>query len=199
MATGRGTSQRRRRPARATRKRILVVTEGTRTEPQYVERLDAYFRHRGSTAVVKSVGVGKDPLKVVERCIQLRDRAANTEASFDSCVCLVDVDQHSSLEYACALAQSESIYLLVSNLKFEVWLRWHAERSASALTSAQLDQRIAKLSLLDGKTLAAGFPIESVERAYDFARRVDPDLRACRVGPDPSSAMPVLINILQMA
>lgn len=133
-----------------------------------------------------------------QRGIQLRDEAERAREAYDSCVCLVDVDEHASLERACLLARSESILLLISNLKFEVWLRWHAEQHTSTMSSAQLDGHMRKLRLLDGKRLAASFPIEDVEQACEVARRVDPLLSSCRKGPDPSSAMPLLVDLLSL-
>lgn len=46
-----------RRPKRALRKRGLVVTEGTCTEPQYVEMLKRHLR--GGQISVKTVEVGQ--------------------------------------------------------------------------------------------------------------------------------------------
>lgn len=184
-----------RRPARELAKRILVVTEGTRTEPQYVERLNSFLRTKGATAFVKKVGVGADPLKVVRTCINLRD-VAHGDERYDSFVCLVDVDQHAALADACVLAARESILLLVSNLKFEAWLRWHAEGGTSALTSSQLDERAEKLGLIQKKVLPSSFPIHEVHMACKIARRVDPEMAAGRVGPDPSSAMPILVDLM---
>lgn len=132
------------KPAR----RILVVTEGTRTEPQYVEGLDRYLRSAGATAVVKSVPVGKDPVKVLRKCIAIRDKAASDAKDYDACICPVDVDQHEALPAACQLAGRESILLLVSNLKFEAWLRWHVEDKRSALSTSQLDDLTMKLAEL---------------------------------------------------
>ncbi|MFF5333671.1 RloB family protein [Streptomyces sp. NPDC013181] len=196
MAGGpRGRGTRRIRPQRQLAKRILVVTEGTETEPQYVERLGGFLRSKGATAIVKKVGVGADPLKVVRKCVEIRDRAEG-DAGFDECVCLVDVDQHASLDAACRLAEKESILLLVSNLKFEVWLRWHAEDKRSALTTSQLDHRVKDLKLVSGKSLLPRFPIEQVHAACDIARKADPGMAALRVGPDPSSAMPLLVDLL---
>jgi len=71
--TARRQSGRTSRPRRQLARRILVVTEGTRTEPQYVEGLDRYLRSAGATAVVRPVAVGKDPMKVVRKCIEIRD------------------------------------------------------------------------------------------------------------------------------
>lgn len=86
---------------------------------------------------------------------------------------------------------------LVSNLKFEVWLRWHAEETTSSLSSSQLDERVAKLGLVKNKILLASFPIHEVLTACAVARRVDPDMVVGRVGPDPSSAMPILVDLLR--
>lgn len=191
-----GRQQRRARPVQQERLRVLVVTEGTSTEPQYVELLQQFLRDSGPATTVKSVGVGKDPLKVVQACVVHRDQAKGRDKPFDLCVCLVDVDTHSLLESARVLAGREGISLLVSNVKFEVWLRWHREESCSALTSRQLDEFASTAGLLDGKSLARGFPIERVHEACVVARRADPDLCAGRVGPDPSSALPVLVDVL---
>lgn len=197
MANG----QRRRpvRPHRQPARRILVVTEGTRTEPQYVEGLNRYLRSKGATAIVKSVSVGKDPLKVVQRCVEKRDEAAQNDKGYDDCVCLVDVDAHQTLPAAVQLAEREKIQLLISNLKFEAWLRWHAEDKRSALTSAQLDELMDKLGLVKGKILSKSFPFHRVHDACSTAQAIDPELQPGRKGPDPSSAMPILVKLMEGA
>ena len=190
-------SRSRSRPRRKLLRRILVVTEGTRTEPQYVDGLNNYLRSKGSTAVAKTVDVGKDPLKVVKKCLEKRDEAREAGKAFDECVCLVDVDQHQSLSAAIELAEQESVLLLVSNLKFEVWLRWHAEDKRSALASAQLDACVEELGLVQGKKLSSKFPFRKVEDACKTARSADPGMQAGRMGPNPSSAMPILVDLMQ--
>ncbi|RRO80524.1 hypothetical protein CXF37_08460 [Corynebacterium bovis] len=115
-----------RRP-RQLRRRLLVVTEGTRTEIEYLDALKAFIRSRTSAPDIVSAGVGSDPLTVVEHCIEKRDKAAQKDIPYDECFCLVDVDQHSTLDRARKRAKKENIHLLISNLKFEVWLRWHVE------------------------------------------------------------------------
>ncbi|WP_313279404.1 RloB family protein [Timonella senegalensis] len=190
---------RRGRPHRQPARRILVVTEGTRTEPQYVEGLNRYLRSKGATAIVKPVSVGKDPLKVVQKCVEKRDEAAQNDKGYDDCVCLVDVDEHQTLSAAVQLAEREEIRLLISNPKFEGWLRWHAEDKRSALTSTQLDDLVAKLGLVKGKILSQSFPFHQVHDACKTARAVDPQLKAGRKGSDPSSAMPILVELMQGA
>lgn len=191
--------ERKARPARQLARRILVVTEGLRTEPQYVEGLNDYLRSRGTTTTVKSVPVGKDPLKVVQKCIEFRDNAARRGKEFDECVCLVDVDQHRTLASAIHFAQREKISLLISNLKFEVWLRWHVEDRRSALTSTQLDDCVERLGLVKNKVLSSTFPFGAVEAACKIARTVDSEMRPGRQGPDPSSALPILVDLMRSA
>lgn len=123
------TRQRKARAVRKEHQRLLVVTEGVATEPQYVEGLNQFLRDGTVLVSVKTVGVGKDPREVVKKCIELRDNAVKKNKAFDQCVCLVDVDQHTTLEEATVTAQHEGIHLLASRLKFEVWLLWHSSES----------------------------------------------------------------------
>ncbi len=196
MARQRGQG-RKGRPRRNEAQRILVVTEGTKTEPQYIERLNSHMRSKASTAIVKSVGVGKDPLHVVQKCVSLRDAAVKRKKPYDVGVCLVDVDQHETLQEAAQLADTEAVSLLITNLKFETWLCWHAEDKRSALTSSELDHRAEKLELVLDKSISPHFPISEVGTACEIARQADPDLMAGRQGPNPSSAMPLLIELMQ--
>lgn len=195
-----GKRRHRGRPHRNPARRILVVTEGARTEPQYVEGLNRYLRSKGATAIVKPVSVGEDPLKVVQKCVEKRDEAAQNDKGYDDCVCLVDVDEHQTLPAAIQLAQREGIRLLISNVKFEAWLRWHVEDKRSALTSTQLSELVAKLGLVKGKKgkiLSQSFPFHHVHDACKTARAVDPAMRPGRKGPDPSSSMPILVGLMQ--
>lgn len=178
-------------------RRLLVVCEGVLTEKQYVQGLHSHLRRGGITTTVRVVGVGKDPLHVVEKCIEVRNKEEAKSDIFDICVCLVDVDQHSTLDEACNVASKNNIQLLISNLKFEVWLRWHKEDKRSALTSIELDHLMDKLDLCTDKRLNSNFPFHHVEQACSIAYQADKDLSACRKGPDPSSAMPILVNLLK--
>lgn len=195
MARGRSGGAARRRPQRRERSRILVVTEGKQTEPQYVELLQQFMQDAG--AIIKSHGVGKDPRDVVEKCIELRDREAEAGKPYDSCYCLVDVDEHGTLDAAMRMAREEGIHLLISNLKFEVWLIWHLKDLGGERTSRELDDLVKKHGLMVGENLASGFPVKGVGDAVHRAYARDPDLAEGRVGPNPSSALPILIDAIR--
>ena len=185
------------RPKRSENRRGLVVTEGTETEKQYVERLGQFLRTSSAVVSVKTVGVGKDPRDVVKKCVDLKAEAARKGKEFDWCVCLVDVDQHTTLQDAFTLASANEVMVLVTNLKFEMWLLWHAADIRSAQTTAELDRLMVKYGLLQGKHLPLKFPIDKLDTAMHRASLVDPDLAAGRIGPDPSSAFPVLVNLIR--
>lgn len=190
--------QRHRRPRRRELRRLLVVSEGVATEKQYVERLNQHLRGDSVAVSVKAVGVGKDPRSVVKKCAELRDKAAKAGKAFDQCVCLVDVDQHTTLNEAITSARREGIDLVASRLKFEVWLLWHVSDSRATHKTKQLDKLMDQHGLLEReKHLSPRFPIASVDRAMDTALAADPDLSPGRVGPDPSSAMPFLVRLMR--
>lgn len=189
--------QRKARPSRPEHRRLLVVTEGLATEKQYVERLTQYLRDSPVMVSVKAVGVGKDPLEVVKKCINLQHAASRSSKAYDQCVCLVDVDQHKTLDEAAKTARAANVGLLISRLKFEVWLLWHTSEKRAPLTSKQLDELMDKHQLLKDKHLPVRFPIEKVDEAVHIARLADPEMAMGRVGPDPSSAMPILIELMR--
>lgn len=187
------------RPKRQVYRRILVASEGEITEAQYVQRLSQILRSEAVNVSVTTVHGASDPVSVVEKCIEKREREKKSQREpFDHCVCLVDVDTHAHLDEAISLAGEHGIQLIVTNLKFEVWLLWHVSDSLGAKSSHELDALMESHSLFQKqKHLAQNFPFDAVDRAVRNAYKADPDLAANRRGPDPSSAMPVLIQLMR--
>lgn len=109
---------RRRRPSRPERHRGLIVTEGTLTEPMYLDKLKQALPR--SAPSFKHIGEGCDPLRVVRRAVR-----EIKQDDFSWCFWLVDVDQHATLQEAITLAKGSGVELIVSNPSFEVWLAWH--------------------------------------------------------------------------
>jgi hypothetical protein len=137
---GRGSDIRRRRPSRAERRRLLVVTEGEKTEPQYVLGLMRLLR---ATAVdVRSVDVQAagvtHPVGVVREAIRIARGALD---QYDEVWALVDVDDHAGLQDACVLATDESVRLTISNPAFETWLLWHYQDQRASLTRSEYAAR----------------------------------------------------------
>lgn len=209
-------SQTRRRERKT---RFLVVSEGTKTEPQYFERARRYLEEEFAIQVIHQPKLkdGKprtsshrsDPVSVVEECIRNRDLDRDRDASargdilpFARCFAVVDVDQWdegrdpTNLKQAIKLANKESIELLISNVKFETWLVWHDSKATPKQNSEDLSRQAELLGYLDKKTLTAKFPVQDYQRA---CKRADSHsrTRACSKGSNPSTAIPRLFDALQ--
>lgn len=185
------------RPRRSERLRGLVVSEGSVTELEYVERLRQQMARDANAVIVKAVGIGKDPAEVVRKAALLAEQADRAGKGYDWVCCLVDVDTHARLPAALTEAQKQGLHVVVSNLKFEVWLLWHKVWFGGPQSTSQLDRMVKEEQLLEGKHLAVRFPIENYPAAVEYAHRADPDLADRRKGPDPSSSMPLLLDLMK--
>lgn len=121
----------RRVGGREPKKRIFVVAEGKKTEPQYLSFLDA----RARDALIRLVVVDEeatDPLGLVRRARDEKERAArerrrsrDPNAAVDEVWCIFDVDDHARITDACQQARDNGVHLAVSNPSFELWLLLH--------------------------------------------------------------------------
>ena len=100
---------------------------------------------------IKPVGVGRDPLKVVERAIHLRDKKKAEGVPFDAVWAVIDVDEHSGLSAALALAKAEGVKIVLSNPCFEVWLALHEKSHGAHLTSQAAGDLARSLGVCTGK------------------------------------------------
>ena len=178
---------RRRRPSRPERQRGLIVTEGVLTEPMYLDKLKQALPRRAPS--FKHIGAGCDPLRVVKRAVRELGRD-----DFSWCFCLVDVDQHATLQEAITLAEVSGVELIVSNPNFEVWLAWHFAPLSRCVTKTELARLLDDKGGLDGKGLTRGFPVDAHDLAAE--RALTNRVVANEVGPNPSSAMPLVLRRL---
>lgn len=178
---------RRRRPNRTERQRGLIVTEGVRTEPMYLDKLKQALPR--SAPSFKHIGEGSDPLRVVKRAVKEMNRD-----DFSWCFCLVDVDQHATLQEAITLAEESGVELIVSNPSFEVWLAWHFESIGRHVTTAELARLLGDKGGVDGKGLTRSFPVGA--HCLAAQRALANQVVANEVGPNPSTAMPLVLRRL---
>lgn len=192
--------------------RVLVVSEGTVTEPEYFERLKEKVRSEFFIQLIvrpkaatesSSGGRHPDPKHVVQECIRLRDEDLNKHscdndvAPYALCFAVVDVDSYgkknkvgsSTLEEALKIANKNGIQVIVSNIKFEVWLLWHLSESVPSTPSVLEDLCRKKRILVRKKHLATDFPIDNYKEACVRADQRQ-KVHLHKVGSNPSSAMP---------
>lgn len=103
------------------KKRILIVCEGEKTEPNYFKSF------RVTSAVVVVEGLGSDPKRLVRKALSLKDRAARNEAKYDQVWCVFDRDSFSAEDFdgAFKLALEKGMKVAYSNEAFELWYLLH--------------------------------------------------------------------------
>lgn len=109
---------------------------------------------------------------------------------------MVDVDQHERLEEMLVdCRRSSGVNALVSNPCFELWLLWHTT-DKRGYTETRECVRLARNSLMGDKDLTAKFPIANFPEAVKRAQQAWPTMTPNDKGPNPSSAMPWLVELM---
>lgn len=172
-----GRSPRRGRAAkRAPRNVLRVLTEGERTEPEY---LFVWVRHNAGVHL-DLADTGMTPDALVRRAkehLKAQPRRRSTR-DFDEIWCVFDTDEHENLPRAIEEARQSGVEVAVSNPCFELWLVLHRRRQTAYIDRRDVQRLSNELGLSDGKAIAAAgrntlveaFPIAK-ERAQELDRR----------------------------
>ncbi|MCH0565350.1 RloB family protein [Streptomyces sp. MUM 2J] len=175
--------------------KILIAAEGANTEPQYFEKFTASIRAKAVRVVsVKPVGVGRDPLSVVNEAKRLRDLEKRGGDPYDAVWCVVDVDEHASLERACIEASRLGIEIAISSPCFEIWLWWHFENRTAWVDANALSKLLQKKGF-SGKNMPDGFPYGQYVEAMNRAAKCE-SAKVKHAPPNPHSSVPKLISAL---
>ena len=102
---------------------MLIVCEGSKTEPWYFQALVARFRLSTANVVVEASG--SDPSWLVRKAKSLRDIERRRGNRYDSVYCVFDYDQHTHFNTASNEALSAKLKLARSWPCFEFWLLLH--------------------------------------------------------------------------
>lgn len=175
--------------------KILVVAEGEKTEPQYFEGLAAHLNAQAVQVIsLRSIGLGRDPLRVVREALSRRQTEEANGDPYDSVWCVVDVDQHATLESACSYAKRHKLDIAVSSPCFEIWLLWHFQDHAAWITADTLSAKLKKFGIND-KNLPPTFPYDKYPNAKLRADKCV-EIRLSHKPPNPSSSVSSLVDVL---
>lgn len=183
--------------------RVLIVTEGEKTEPLYIGELVSHYRL--STANIKVTGVGAGPDTVVEIAKELRNRERREGERYDRVYCLFDRNRHPSFQGASSRARQLGLRLARSWPCFEYWLLLHFEYARKPFTGSgrrsDCDNCIRALRKHIGdyeKATRGVFLLlkNKLEVAKSNARKARTDARYTGTD-DPSTEMHGLVNYLQ--
>ena len=193
----------RRTEIRPEKRTFLIFTEGSQTEPAYLNGLKRLDQIRRSTSI--TVEVRDDfiqPLSLVKAAV---DKAGDDE--IDQVWCVFDVESpkpHAHLKEADELARKHDIRIAVSNPCFELWLVLHDREQAAAMTTAAAGKAANELAAFDCKRIVdVNWFLERRDVEVKRARKLDEKHRGDGNGEfrkaNPSSGMPALLDALESA
>lgn len=185
------------RPSRETKKTVLIVTNGARTELSYLAELKRRAAQPGVRFKIEFVN--GDPLHVLRK---LRSPHGDSSA-FDEVWIVVDEDgqDRSAFVGACrrACRKGQSWFAIVSRPCFEVWLIAHYEQVRRYAVQQDAQRHFRRLIPADtpAKLLPADFPYDEVGTAVGRCQLVGEVLGPLHsMPPVPGTAMPHLVRAL---
>ncbi|MEW9552131.1 RloB family protein [Nonomuraea sp. NPDC050783] len=185
---------------------MLIVCEGEVTEIEYFAGIRDHFRSLPvEIRDCKLIGLGRDPAAIVGYAVRERDRK-NREArsqrdaaiAYDEVWCVVDVDDHKTLDQALTTAHRERVDLVVSTPCFELWILYHFEEYAAACDQERVRRRLGRHIKDYDKHLGRDFPFSRHELARERAERMDPDhYEPNRKGRNPSTNVWLVVDAIR--
>ena len=200
----RGSLARGRR-RRDPRERVLIVTEGQKTEPLYLEDLVAHYRINAAAVTVVPSTRGSDPLSVVDVALKTDRHERRLGEQYDRVYCVFDRDSHANFDAASDKAKAKGLLPARSWPCFEFWLLLHYRYTRHPYESSDgrspCDNCIHDLRQHMGdydKGQAGLFDLLKgrIEQAKTHARRAMEDAKEVNQ-PNPSTEVHELVDYLQ--
>lgn len=199
---------------RASYDRILIVSEGSKTEPHYFSEIRAAYRLHTANVEVRPSELGTEPVQVVQYARELfekGDRHKNIQPrAFEQVYAVFDRDDHRS--YFDALRYAESLdgrlrndakqvvrfRAIASVPNFELWLLLHFEDIQAPLHRNEVMQRLKQHIPIYEKGMIGVFAItrDGLETAAQRAERLAARFTAYDDDPEPYTAIAELVKLL---
>ena len=203
----------RKQARRASYDRILVVSEGSKTEPNYFREIRAAYRLHTANVEVRPSELGTAPIQVVQYAKALFEdgnRHNNIQRrAFEKVYAVFDRDDHESYHEALTLAasldgklrndakQAVTFQAIASVPSFELWLLLHFEDIQAPLHRDEVMRRLKLHITSYDKGMSNAFTITSkhlaiaTQRADGLATRFN-----ARTDPEPFTAIVELVRLL---
>ncbi|MBP8171127.1 MAG: hypothetical protein A3E79_04095 [Burkholderiales bacterium RIFCSPHIGHO2_12_FULL_61_11] len=198
---------------RASHDRILIVSEGRKTEPLYFTEIRAFYRLHTASVEVRHCELGTAPIQVVRYAHQLflnGDKHKRIQAkAFEQVYAVFDRDDHDSyleaLELAASLdgklrndaKQPVTFKAIASVPSFELWLLLHFENIQAPLHRDDVMRRLRQH--IPGYEKGAGHAFSTtrehllvaLQRAEQLAEQFN-----AYTDPEPYTAIAGLVKVL---
>lgn len=153
------------------KKRILIVCEGEKTEPNYFKAF------RVTSAVVRIEGHGQNTKKLVESAINLKNKAIQDGDPYDQIWCVFDRDSFSKKDFndALKLVEDNDLEVAYSNEAFEIWYLLHFHYFHTGISrkdyEAKLTECLGKQYKKNSETMYEDL-LENQEQAISNAKKL---------------------------
>lgn len=132
--------------------RILIVSEGTKTEPNYFEEFELA---KNKYFVYECVcdGSGDNTINVVDIAIERKEKAERTAVPYDSVWAVFDRDSFPKERFNSAIekAKANGINAAWSNEAFELWYLYHFCNRVSSMSRSDYQDAITRAVRASGK------------------------------------------------
>ncbi|MGB1763597.1 RloB family protein [Alloalcanivorax xenomutans] len=193
---------------RAAYKKILIVCEGEKTEPNYFEGAREYYELNTVNVEVRG-DCGSDPMSIVSFAKQRYREEKDAGDPFDQIYCVFDKDGHATYTRAIdalTSATPKDTYFTINSVpSFEYWLLLHfvySTRPYTALPGNSSGNQV----LTDLKNYIPDYEkgrrtifeelIEQLEQAKNYAKRVLQESKRNQTD-NPSTRVHELVEALQ--
>lgn len=149
---------------------VLIVCEGEKTEPNYFRSFDMMKNSSGFVYDITTDGGGINTIQVVDKAIDLKNKAANAGKPFDSVWAVFDRDSFKASDFDNAITKAEAngIECAWSNEAFEIWYVYHFDYRCTAMSRTEYKKAITQ------RVRSAGYHFGKKNYIY---RKNDPQMR----------------------
>ena len=127
--------------------RVLIVCEGSKTEPNYFKSFHMMENSGGLVFDITNGGGGINTTQVVEKAKELRDKAVSAGKPYDVTWAVFDKDSFDADKFdnAIKMAKSNDIRCAWSNEAFELWYIYHFANRITSMPRTEYQNRITTL------------------------------------------------------
>lgn len=126
----------RKLPNKKPLKKILIVCEGSKTEPNYFEELRDYYKLNTTSVIDVTGDCGSSPLSVYKHAKAIQSQENQKGSPYDMVFCVIDKDAHT--DYYAALeairkSKPSNQWVAINSVPcFEYWLLLHHKYTTKA-------------------------------------------------------------------
>ena len=157
--------------------RVLIVCEGLKTEPNYFKSFHMMENSGGLVFEITNAGGGINTIQVVQKAIELRDKAIGDKKPYDITWAVFDKDSFDAADFdnAIHMAESNDIRCAWSNEAFELWYIYHFENRITPMSRKEYAHKITTL-VREKQKLITG------KKSTFVYKKNDPEMRSILLG-----------------